>query len=46
MKRCCNTCKWQDGSYYGCSKANECYNGYSAYEVKDEKGEKHHGQEN
>ena len=30
-KRCCNTCIYKDNSFYGCSKAAECYNGFSAY---------------
>ncbi len=30
--RCCNTCKHQDNSFYGCAKADRCYNGFSAYE--------------
>lgn len=29
--RCCNTCLYKDNSFYGCSKASECYNGFSAY---------------
>ncbi|MFW9972670.1 MAG: hypothetical protein ACFFDF_20965 [Candidatus Odinarchaeota archaeon] len=34
MKRCCNTCIYKDDSFYGCSKANVCYNGFSAYSPK------------
>ena len=29
--RCCNNCLYKDDSFYGCSKANVCYNGFSAY---------------
>lgn len=31
LYRCCNTCAYKDKSLYGCSKAHECYNGFSAY---------------
>lgn|GEM_PF-1153893 len=31
LYRCCNTCEYKDESFYGCSKAKECYNGFSAY---------------
>lgn len=31
LYRCCNTCDYKDSSFYGCSKAGECYNGFSAY---------------
>lgn len=31
LYRCCNTCAYKDNSFYGCSKAGECYNGFSAY---------------
>lgn len=31
LYRCCNTCTHKDNSFYGCSKADECYNGFSAY---------------
>ena len=31
LNRCCNTCVYKDNSFYGCSKADECYNGFSAY---------------
>jgi len=31
LYRCCNTCIHKDDSFYGCSKASECYNGFSAY---------------
>lgn len=31
LYRCCNTCTYKDKSVYGCSKAGECYNGFSAY---------------
>lgn len=31
LYRCCNTCTYRDTSFYGCSKAHECYNGFSAY---------------
>lgn len=29
--RNCYTCEYKDNSFYGCSKAKECYNGKSAY---------------
>ena len=32
LYRCCKTCEYRDGSYYGCSKADVCYNGFSAYQ--------------
>lgn len=35
QNRCCNTCKHQDESFYGCSKPKECYNGFSAYETNE-----------
>lgn len=31
LYRCCNTCAHKDNSFYQCSKASECYNGFSAY---------------
>jgi len=31
LYHCCNTCAYKDNSFYGCSKASECYNGFSAY---------------
>lgn len=31
LYRCCNTCAYRDDSFIGCSKASECYNGFSAY---------------
>ncbi len=31
LYRCCNTCEHKDDSFYGCNKANVCYNGFSAY---------------
>lgn len=44
LYRCCNTCLYKDNSFYGCNKAGECYNGFSAYSPnaemqKDEKNE-------
>jgi len=31
LYRCCNTCIHKDNSFYVCSKAEECFNGFSAY---------------
>lgn len=31
LYHCCNTCLYKDDSYYGCSKSDVCYNGFSAY---------------
>ncbi|OQB25698.1 MAG: hypothetical protein BWY11_00216 [Firmicutes bacterium ADurb.Bin182] len=31
LYRCCNTCAHKDDGFYQCSKASECYNGFSAY---------------
>lgn len=36
LYRCCKTCEYRDGSYYGCSKADVCYNGFSAYQPNSE----------
>jgi len=36
LYRCCNTCAYKDNSFYGCNKANECYNGFSAYSPNNE----------
>ena len=37
LYRCCKTCEFRDSSYYyGCSKANVCYNGFSAYQPNAE----------
>jgi hypothetical protein len=36
LYRCCNTCIFRNTSRYGCSKANECYNGFSAYEPNED----------
>lgn len=33
---CCNTCENKDNSFYGCSKVNECYNGFSFYSPNPE----------
>ena len=36
LYRCCNTCKHQDlNNLFGCTKANKCYNGFSAYEPNE-----------
>lgn len=35
LYRCCNTCENKDDSFYRCSKANECYNGFTAYSPND-----------
>ncbi len=31
LYRCCNTCVYKNDSFYQCSKASECFNGFSAY---------------
>ncbi len=31
LYRCCNTCEHKDNSFYRCSKASECFNGFSEY---------------
>lgn len=31
LYRCCNSCEYKDSSLYGCCKASECYNGFTAY---------------
>lgn len=31
LYHCCNTCANKDNSFYGCSKGNDCYNGFSAF---------------
>lgn len=36
LYHCCNTCRHKDDSFYGCKKAGECYNGFSAYEPNEE----------
>lgn len=36
LYHCCNTCEHKDNSFYGCKKANECYNGFSAYSPNPE----------
>ena len=36
LYRCCNTCAHKDNSFYQCSKASECYNGFSAYSPNEE----------
>ena len=36
LYKCCNTCECKDDSFYGCTKANECYNGFSAYSPNKE----------
>lgn len=36
LYHCCNTCEHKDDSFYGCKKANECYNGFSAYSPNPE----------
>lgn len=36
LYHCCNTCIYKNDSFYGCSKANECYNGFSAYSANEE----------
>lgn len=36
LYRCCNTCAHKNNSFYQCSKASECYNGFSAYSPNEE----------
>jgi hypothetical protein len=31
LHRCCNTCTYKNNSFYGCSMASRCYNGFSSY---------------